>query len=149
MRCNAKKRILIVLRSVLTITCVAIFFVISGGLVRNYIHGKVIVSSSDTPIGNELVQAPLIALCSRKGFKDAKVRSRVDRMAGLLDHIRDWAKQNQMTEAETIAEAGKRYTGVNESTRRSNGDISVVSCPNDLKFWQMIGLTSLFFWYSI
>ena len=72
MRYNAKKRILIVLRSVLTITCVAIFFVISGGLVRNYIHGKVIVSSSDTPIGNELVQAPLIALCSRKGFEDVE-----------------------------------------------------------------------------
>ena len=72
MRCHAKKRILIVLRSVLAITCVAIFFVISGGLVRNYIHGKVIVSSSDTPIGNELVQAPLIALCSRKGFKDVE-----------------------------------------------------------------------------
>ena len=72
MRCNARKRILIVLRSVLTITCVAIFFVISGGLVRNYIHGKVIVSSSDTPIGSELVQAPLIALCSRKGFEDVE-----------------------------------------------------------------------------
>ena len=31
----------------------------------------------------------------------------------------------------------------------SNSDISLVYCPNDLKFWQMIGLTSGLIWYFI
>ena len=42
-----------------------------------------------------------------------------------------------------------RYRFSFESSRGSNGDISVVSCPNDLKFWQMIGLTSGLIWYFI
>ena len=36
-----------------------------------------------------------------------------------------------------------------EFTRGSNSVISVVSRPNDLKFWQMIGLTSGLIWYFI
>ena len=36
-----------------------------------------------------------------------------------------------------------------EWARGSNSDISLVSCPNDIKFWQMIGLTSGLIWYFI
>ena len=42
-----------------------------------------------------------------------------------------------------------RYGFSFEWARGSNSDISLVSCPNDIKFWQMIGLTSGLIWYFI
>ena len=42
-----------------------------------------------------------------------------------------------------------RYRFSFEWARGSNSDISLVSCPNDIKFWQMIGLTSGLIWYFI
>jgi hypothetical protein len=42
-----------------------------------------------------------------------------------------------------------RYRFSFEWARGSNSDISLVSCPNDIKFWQMISLTSGLIWYFI
>ena len=42
-----------------------------------------------------------------------------------------------------------RYRFSFDWARGSNSDISLVSCPNDIKFWQMIGLTSGLIWYFI
>ena len=42
-----------------------------------------------------------------------------------------------------------RYRFSFEWARGSNSDILLDSCPNDIKFWQMIGLTSGLIWYFI
>ena len=61
-----------------------------------------------------------------------------------------WSKSHLLTQiliginSLTLSKTCYRFSF--ESTRGSNGDISVVSCPNDLKFWQMISLTSGLIW---
>ena len=65
-----KRNVKLVLRTFLLILCGCIFYLISFGLIDNFLRKRVIVTTSNTPIGNNPVQAPMIAICAKSPFKN-------------------------------------------------------------------------------
>ena len=65
-----QRNVKLVLRTFLLILCGCIFYLISIGLIDNFLKKRVIVTTSNTPIGNNPVQAPLIAICAKSPFKN-------------------------------------------------------------------------------
>ena len=72
-KCALRKILISILKTISLAFCVGVFTIISYGLIRDYRDGKVIVTSSDTIIGEgNVIEFPSIAICSRKPFKRLK-----------------------------------------------------------------------------
>ena len=61
------------LRILLIIGCIAVFFYISQGLIRDFFERTVIVTESDDHIGEKPVLNPQIMICSRNPFSNPKM----------------------------------------------------------------------------
>ena len=68
-----RKLLKVTLRILLIIGCIAVFFYISQGLIRDFFERTVIVTESDDHIGDNPVLNPQIMICSRDPFSNPKM----------------------------------------------------------------------------